>query len=98
MGRCCCGRYDLQDGAFISNNTMHEVLGPEGNFCGPIVNHELRDVVRLQKQLATVCLETLNDSCTCDSAYKIRQKTDPGCEYCNIGRFILPKAKEILGI
>ena len=40
--QCCCGRYKLDD-PLIVNMTMHEQLGKLGAFCGPLVNHQLRD-------------------------------------------------------
>lgn len=42
-GRCCCGRFQHAELPQIINDTVHEELGPTGNFCGPIINHELRD-------------------------------------------------------
>lgn len=48
----------LDDGApEIHNNTMHEELGPEGNFCGPIINHENRDLRRQVNMLADALRE-----------------------------------------
>lgn len=56
MGRCCCGQLNLEDdGPSIHNDYQHEVLGPEGNFCGPKINHDIRDlrerVFELEKEL-----------------------------------------------
>ena len=52
MKQCCCGRYAI-DEPFISNTTMHEPLGDPGAFCGPVINHELRDVETKYEALAT---------------------------------------------
>ena len=41
-GGCCCGRYKNLSEPVIHNDYMHEPLGPEGNFCGPVVNHTIR--------------------------------------------------------
>lgn len=49
--QCCCGRIEPCDEAFMFNNTVHEPLGPDGNFCGPYVSHRTRD---LERVLATM--------------------------------------------
>jgi hypothetical protein len=42
--RCRCGRVELDgDNALIINDTMHESLDVENGFCGPIINHDLRN-------------------------------------------------------
>jgi hypothetical protein len=41
--QCCCGRYKPCDEPVLHNDQKHEPLGPEGNFCGLYVDHELRD-------------------------------------------------------
>ncbi len=42
-GRCCCGRFVNDYLPVIINNKMHELLGTPGAFCGPVINHQLRD-------------------------------------------------------
>lgn len=42
MPRCCCGRYQLEFESFMVNDIIHQVLGPERNFCGPAWRHDLR--------------------------------------------------------
>ena len=43
--RCCCGDKMLVDGEpVISGGRLHESLGPTGNFCGTVVDHDLRDL------------------------------------------------------
>jgi len=53
VGRCCCGRFTNDPLPVIINDTTHELLGPEGNFCGPIINHTVRQlrarIVELEK-------------------------------------------------
>lgn len=47
--RCCCGKIEDCAESIWTNETRHEPLGPEGNFCGPGHFHEIRD---LKRQLA----------------------------------------------
>jgi hypothetical protein len=42
-GRCCCGRFVNDYLPVIINDKMHELLGTPGAFCGPVINHQLRD-------------------------------------------------------
>ena len=49
--QCCCGRTKPCDEAYIHNDTKHEPLGPEGNFCGPVVHHTLRDALKENESL-----------------------------------------------
>jgi tryptophan 2,3-dioxygenase len=56
-GRCCCGKFnDLDKGEdFICNDIVHQLLGPEDNFCGHknthlIINLESR-VRELESEL-----------------------------------------------
>jgi len=52
--RCCCGKYDLEDGEpYIANTTRHEAFG-KGNFCGPEINHRLRDAENSIEKLTNV--------------------------------------------
>ncbi len=50
--QCCCGKYDFDTDStedlipVVFNDTMHEVLGPEGNFCGPVHLHTIRNLER----------------------------------------------------
>lgn len=46
--RCCCGKVMIPDdlAGCIFNDYGHEPLGPPGNFCGPRLHHELRDLKR----------------------------------------------------
>lgn len=46
--------------------------------------------------LAQAVIEHLSPKCTCHPAYKDRGLRDPGCEYCDIGCFLLPLAKKVL--
>ena len=46
MTACCCGRIkDLSDALMITD-TVHEVLGVDGNFCGSLNDHAIRDFKR----------------------------------------------------
>ena len=40
--RCCCGKKDI-DEPIVINDYMHEPMDKKGSFCGPYINHELRD-------------------------------------------------------
>lgn len=45
--RCCCGRIidaAENDLPFLINNILHERLGLDGAFCGPLKDHQLRDL------------------------------------------------------
>jgi hypothetical protein len=50
--QCCCGKYDFDTDStedlipVVFNDTMHEVLGPEGHFCGPVHLHTIRNLER----------------------------------------------------
>lgn len=46
--------------------------------------------------LAQTCIDFLDSGCSCHEAYKTRGKIDPDCEYCEVGQYILPKAKAVL--
>jgi len=45
-GRCCCGKIDLapENEDVIHNDTVHQLLGPEGNFCGPTHLHTIKQL------------------------------------------------------
>lgn len=43
--QCCCGKYQNLEEPLIHNNTLHEPLGPRGNFCGPVDKHIIRDLM-----------------------------------------------------
>jgi chromosome segregation ATPase len=45
-GRCCCGKIDLapENEDVIHNDTVHQLLGPEGNFCGPTYLHTIKNL------------------------------------------------------
>ena len=47
--------------------------------------------------LAKACVGSLNPDCTCHKSYLVRNRPDPSCEYCQIGKYILPLANKILG-
>ena len=57
--RCCCGRFKTEEAQGVEtipdlpaiiNTTIHEELGLDESFCGPIESHELRDArVKLTK-------------------------------------------------
>ena len=57
----------------------------------------LSSKVGCSKALAEACAEHLRAECNCDEAYTTREMTDPNCEFCNIGQYILPLANEVLG-
>jgi len=50
--RCCCGKKDIEEPVFV-NDYVHEPYGPEGNFCGPMHSHEIRDLLAEVEQLRT---------------------------------------------
>jgi len=44
---CCCCQInfeDQKDGVLIINDIQHEIYGVEGNFCGPVDKHTIRDL------------------------------------------------------
>ncbi|NOR27543.1 MAG: hypothetical protein GQ540_03325 [Lutibacter sp.] len=55
--QCCCGRYKDIDEEFISNGFVHQPLGVEGNFCGPVDKHTIKylkaKITELEKELLT---------------------------------------------
>ena len=59
--RCCCGQKNIKE-PLIINGYRHEVLGPEGNFCGLAHHHELRDAINRYKKAEKERDELLSDS------------------------------------
>lgn len=61
------------------------------------LKHRLSKLQERDAQLlAKNCVELLYDECKCDISYTSRGKTDPHCEYCDIGQHIIPLARKIL--
>ena len=56
---CCCGRYSDESLPFISNEILHERLGRDDAFCGPLKDHQIRDMGKLLCAYATL----LRDVC-----------------------------------
>ena len=59
----------------------------------------IKEIERLTKEyklLAQKCDEVLSKECICDPAYKDRKLIAPDCEYCNVGKHILPLALKAL--
>ena len=52
-GRCCCGKIDLapKNEDVIHNNIVHQLLGPEGNFCGPTHLHTIKHLESRVREL-----------------------------------------------
>lgn len=40
--RCCCSKYTDVELPFISNGYLHEELGKDDSFCGPIDKHTIK--------------------------------------------------------
>lgn len=62
MTQCCCGRYQLSE-PLIVNDKRHEPLDFEGAFCGPEINHRLRDAEKRVEKLTEIlgwCFEYLD--------------------------------------
>jgi len=49
--RCCCGRIEDWTEPVILGERLHERLGGEGAFCGPVLHHDLRDQKQEIKKL-----------------------------------------------
>lgn len=75
MSRCCCGKIDFDNDLtpICFNETMHEVLGPEGNFCGPVISHTLRNLERQIDNLKTI-INTIEDRHHPDSEWCAESK------------------------
>lgn len=52
MSQCCCGRFKELSEPSAINDTLHEPLGPPESFCGPIINHTLRDVLAANEAIS----------------------------------------------
>ena len=77
ISRCCCGRIsnfgDENSDAVIINEKVHELLGPAGNFCGPVDRHTIRDMERRLKE-ADLMLDEVRRLCRNVKAYDERTK------------------------
>jgi len=56
MSQCCCGKYTISQPLTL-NGYRHEPLGPEGNFCGDSIQHEIRDLTRQNKEMLAMLEE-----------------------------------------
>jgi len=69
--RCCCGKKDIIDEPIIINNMMHEPFGPEGNFCGPVDRHTIRELLadnkRLKRALKKYGVHRNDEGCFCET-------------------------------
>ena len=62
--RCCCGRIKDFDSPVILNDIKHELLGPDGNFCGPLLHHDLHDLRNENEMLKdTMAERTVGKMC-----------------------------------
>ena len=52
-GRCCCGKWNLspENQDIIHNDIVHQIFGPEGNFCGPKYLHRIKALEDVLKWL-----------------------------------------------
>jgi len=57
--RCCCGKKDITEPLLI-NDYVHEVLGEPGSFCGPLKNHEIRDLIDYIKNYKKLVIRMLS--------------------------------------
>lgn len=75
--RCCCGKVEFDDDLtpMVFNDMMHEVLGPAGNFCGPVYTHDMRNaakeiaVLREALKLSATELVRINEANRYDSKF-----------------------------
>lgn len=53
-------------------------------------------VEALGVKLAGKCTEVLDKECTCNYDYIDRNRQDPSCEYCDVGKHLWPLVNQIL--
>lgn len=56
----------------------------------------LNNLLNAAVELAEACRANCATICVCSPEYKTRGKQDPACEFCEIGKFVLPLANKIL--
>jgi hypothetical protein len=54
---CCCNKIIDFEEPIVINDIVHEKSGPAGNFCGSLINHELRDL----RNKLDIAMYELND-------------------------------------
>ena len=57
--RCCCGKKDISE-PIIINDYVHEPFGVEGNFCGPLDKHDIRDLTNKVEELSRITTQYLD--------------------------------------
>lgn len=78
MSRCCCGKITgLSDEDFPVqyNDTVHELLGPRDNFCGPFKDHEIKLLTKELHASMAECAKLKVELDTCNMAYEQQRKT-----------------------
>jgi len=62
---CCCGKLVIhaEENAVVHNDYMHEPGGPNGNFCGPTLQHEVRDLKAKVIDAREILEDVLNELC-----------------------------------
>lgn len=60
MDRCCCGRIEPFSEPVILGERLHERLGDEGTFCGPVYSHTIRDQGQEIERLRTALWHCVN--------------------------------------
>ena len=53
----------------------------------------LTDGLELAKAVKMHCARI----CTCSREYRVKNMQDPSCEYCDVGKFLIPMAEKIIG-
>ena len=77
---CCCGRITDWTEPTIINDTTHEAPG-DGMFCGPTINHDLRDLVLLVKEAKGLLMQC------------VYPKEQPACQHAIKAYVLLDRVK-----
>jgi len=100
MFNCECNHYYITDDKGEKCVPKNKVCSTSDGIVSPQAEREagsecmnlLSDAVALAKACRTHCASI----CTCSHEYRTRNKQDPACEFCEIGKFVLPLADKIL--
>lgn len=69
---------------------------PWGCFVKKKSLHAIKNSIEIGRKLAEAVKKNCASICTCSAEYRDRKKQDPSCEYCEIGRHLIPLADSVM--